>query len=173
MYDCGFSVPQIEQFFLLTYPPRSKSASSEKMFFFFAKISIFCKSIAGPLPSVVQAYIQPYSFGGRIKLIICQIKQELSVIIHEIGTIWKKKHYMAALLFCFALIYCQTYLSRLPFNITKNSSSIWLGTSYYINAVSVCKQLAVFWKTSAIRCTAALHRTLSKMKLKWCHDKRY
>ena len=58
--------------------------------FFFAKIGIFCKSIAGPLPSVVQAYTQPYSFGGRIKLIICQIRHELSVIIHEISTSWKK-----------------------------------------------------------------------------------
>ena len=46
---------------------------------FFAKIVFFCKSIAGPLPRVVQAYRQPYSFGGSIKLIICQIKHELSV----------------------------------------------------------------------------------------------
>ena len=38
---------------------------------FFAKNGIFCKSIASPLPSVVQAYTQPYSLGGRIKLIIC------------------------------------------------------------------------------------------------------
>ena len=34
--------------------------------FFFAKIGIFCKSIAGQVPSVVQAYMQPYSFGGGI-----------------------------------------------------------------------------------------------------------
>ena len=34
-------------------------------------------------PSVVQAYTQSYSFGGRIKLFICQIKYELSIIIHE------------------------------------------------------------------------------------------
>ena len=51
-----------------------------------AKIGIFCKSIAGPLSIVVQAYTQPYSFGGRIKLIICQIRHELSVTIHEIST---------------------------------------------------------------------------------------
>ena len=51
---------------------------------FFAKIVIFCKSVAGPIPSVVQAYTQPYSFGGRIKLIISQIKHERSVTIHEI-----------------------------------------------------------------------------------------
>ena len=53
---------------------------------FFAKIGIFCKSIVGPLPSIVQAYTQPYSFGGSMKQIICQIRQELSVTIHEIST---------------------------------------------------------------------------------------
>ena len=41
-------------------------------------------------PSVVQAYTQPYSYGGRIQLIICQIRHELSVSIHEISTSWKK-----------------------------------------------------------------------------------
>ena len=60
---------------LFTCPPRSKWASSEKMIW---------KSIVGPLLSVVQAYTQPYSLGGRIKLIICQIRHELSVTIHEI-----------------------------------------------------------------------------------------
>ena len=54
---------------------------------FFAKIGIFCKSIAGPLS---EANTQPYSFGGRVKLIICQIRHELSFIIHEISTSWKK-----------------------------------------------------------------------------------
>ena len=41
-----------------------------KRWFFFG---IFYKSSAGPLPSVVQAYTQPYSFGVRRKLIICQL----------------------------------------------------------------------------------------------------
>ena len=41
-------------------------------------------------PSVVQAYTQPYSISGRIKLIICQIRHALSVTIHEISTSWKK-----------------------------------------------------------------------------------
>ena len=64
---CGFSMPQMRQFCLFTYPPRSKWASYAKMIFFFVKIGIFCKSIAGPLPSVVEAYTQPYLFGGRVK----------------------------------------------------------------------------------------------------------
>ena len=42
-------------------------------------------------PSVVQAYTQPYSFGGRIRLIICQIRHELSVTIYEMNTSWKKR----------------------------------------------------------------------------------
>ena len=33
----------------------------------------------------------PCSFGGRIKLIICKIKHELGVTIHEISTSWRKK----------------------------------------------------------------------------------
>ena len=90
MYACGFSVPQNATILLVYIPPRSKWTSSEKMIFL-AKIGIFCKSIAGPLPSIVQAYTQPYSFGGWIKLIICQIRHELSVAIHKISTNWKKK----------------------------------------------------------------------------------
>ena len=57
---------------------------------FFAKIGIFCKSIADPLPSIVQACTQPFSFGGRIKLIICQNRHELSVTIHE-SKIWHRQ----------------------------------------------------------------------------------
>ena len=72
MYASEFAVPQMQQFCLFTYPPRSKWASSEKMIFF-AKIGIFCKSIAGPLPSVIRAYTQPYSFGW----ISYQIRHEL------------------------------------------------------------------------------------------------
>ena len=86
MYACRFSVPQIWQFCLFTYPPRSKRASSEKMIWF-AKIGMSCKSISGPLSKV---YTEPYSFGGRIILIICQIKHELSLTIYEISTSWKK-----------------------------------------------------------------------------------
>ena len=60
---------------LFTYPPISKWASSEKL-------------IAGPLS---EAYTQPHSFGWGIKLIICQVRHELSVTIHEISTSWKTK----------------------------------------------------------------------------------
>ena len=41
-------------------------------------------------PSIVQAYTQPCSFVGRIKLIIWQIRHEVSVTIHVISTSWKK-----------------------------------------------------------------------------------
>ena len=77
---------------LLVYiPPKIKMSFIWKDDFYF-KISIFCKSTAGPLPSVVQAYTQPYSFRGRIKLIIFQIRQELSITIHDINISWRKKN---------------------------------------------------------------------------------
>ena len=85
MYTSGFSVPQIRKFWLFTYPPRSKWASSEKIIFL--PQLAFCKSTAGSLSEV---YTQPYTFGGRIKLIICHIRHELSVTIHEISTSWKE-----------------------------------------------------------------------------------
>ena len=37
MYACGFSVPQMREFCLFTYPPRSKWASSEEMISFLPK----------------------------------------------------------------------------------------------------------------------------------------
>ena len=37
-------------------------------------------------PSIVQAYTQPYSFDGSIKLIICQIRNVLSVTIQKISS---------------------------------------------------------------------------------------
>ena len=46
-------------------------------------LSYICKSIAGPLS---EAKTQPYSFGGKIKQIICQIRHELSVTFQEMST---------------------------------------------------------------------------------------
>ena len=54
-----------------------------KRWFFFAKIGIFCKSIAGPLS-------EAKTNDKRIKLIICQIRHMLSATIYEISTSWKK-----------------------------------------------------------------------------------
>ena len=73
---------------LLVYiPAKIKMSFIWKDDFFFAKI---VKSNAAIFPNVVQAYTEPYSFGGRIKLIICQIRHELTVTIHEISRSWKK-----------------------------------------------------------------------------------
>ena len=81
MYECGFSVPKMRQFACL-HIRQDQNELHLKRWFFFTKM--------GPFPSIVQAYTQSYSFGGRIKLIICQIRHELSAIIHEISTSWKK-----------------------------------------------------------------------------------
>ena len=67
---------------LLVYIPAKIKMSLIWKDDFFAKIGI---------PSVIQAYTQPYSFDGRIKLIICQTRHELSVTIYEISTSWKEK----------------------------------------------------------------------------------
>ena len=85
MCACGFPALQMRQFCLFTNPYANIKMSFIWKDDFFSKIGIFCKSIAGLLPRVVQAYTQPYKFGGRIKLIICQIRHELSVTIHKIG----------------------------------------------------------------------------------------
>ena len=76
MYACGFSMPQMRHFCFFIYPP------SEKLIFFLLKSASFAKRI--------QAYTQPYSFGGSIKLIIYQIRHELSATVHEISSRWKQ-----------------------------------------------------------------------------------
>ena len=88
MYACGFSVLQMRQFCLFNNPPRSKWASSEKMIFFPKSASSVSRSVA-IFSSLVKAYTQSYSFGGRMKLIICQIRHELCYH-YEICTSWKK-----------------------------------------------------------------------------------
>ena len=86
----GFFCPKCDNFACL-HTRQNQNELQLKRWFFFAKIGSFCKSIARPLPSVAQAYTQqPYSFGGRIKLIICQIRHGICITIHEVSTIWKK-----------------------------------------------------------------------------------
>ena len=85
----GFLCPKCDNFICL-HTRQDQNELHMKRWIFFAKISIFCKSIADPLPSVVQAYTEPYSFGGRIKLITCQIRHELSVTIHKIRSSCRK-----------------------------------------------------------------------------------
>ena len=61
-----------------------------RWFFFLPRSASSVSRSRAHFPSVIQAYIQPYSFSEGIKLIICQIRHELSVIIHEKSTSWKK-----------------------------------------------------------------------------------
>ena len=59
-FCAGFLCPKCDNFVVLfTYPPRSKWASSEKMIFF-AKIGIFCKSMAGPTPEPIELCVASY-----------------------------------------------------------------------------------------------------------------
>ena len=63
----GFLCPKCDNFACL-HTCQDQNELHLKRWFFFANIGIFSKSIAGPLS---EAYMQPYSFGRRIKLIIC------------------------------------------------------------------------------------------------------
>ena len=81
----GFLCPKRDNFAYYTYPTRSKWASSEKMIFFAKTL----QSNVAMFPCVVQPCTQPYSFGRKIKLIICQIRHKLSLTIQKISTSWK------------------------------------------------------------------------------------
>ena len=70
---------------LLVYiPAKIKMSFIWKDDFFLTKSTSSVSRSVAIFPSVVQVYTQPNSFGGRIKLIICQIRQ-LSVSVHEIS----------------------------------------------------------------------------------------
>ena len=71
MYACGFSVPQMRQFCLFTYPPRPKWVSSEKIFFF-AKINTFCKSIGDPLSEAKTYWMVNWTLYGVIPKVFMQ-----------------------------------------------------------------------------------------------------
>ena len=78
---------------LLVYiPAKIKVSFIWKDDFFLPTSASSVSRFVAIFPSVVQAYTQPYSFGGRIKLMICQIRHELSATIHEINISWKKKN---------------------------------------------------------------------------------
>ena len=47
-------------------------------------------------------------------------------------------------LLCLALIYCQIHLCRLPFDNTKGSSYIALGTLYDVDVISVASNWTLF-----------------------------
>ena len=75
---------------LLCLPVKIKMTFIWKDFFFLPKSASSVNRSLAIFPSIVQAYTQPYSFGGWIQLIIYQIGHKLSVTIHEISTSWKK-----------------------------------------------------------------------------------
>ena len=85
----GFLYPKRDN--LLVYIPAKIKMSFIWKDDFLPKSASSVSRSQAHFPSIVQAYTQPYSFGGRIKLIICQIRHELRVTIHEITTSWNKK----------------------------------------------------------------------------------
>ena len=86
MYACEFSVAQMRQFCLFTYQDQNKLYL--KRWFFLSKSASSVGRSQAHLAKRIHKHIR---FGGRIKLIICQIRHELSVTIHEISSSWIKK----------------------------------------------------------------------------------
>ena len=117
----GFLYPKCDNFACL-YTHQDQNELQLKRWFFYhdrqSNVAIF--------PSVVQVYTQPYSFGGRIKLIICQIRPDISVTIHEISTSWKKKRWMAEpIVVDVVTIRKRQYHRILHFSILQNKTG-WL-----------------------------------------------
>ena len=75
----GFLCPKCDNFACLHTRQGQNKLHLKR--WFFVKISIFCKLIAGPLS---EACTQLHSFGGRIQLIICQIRHVHSRNKHEL-----------------------------------------------------------------------------------------
>ena len=78
----GFLCLKCDNFACLHTRQDQNGLHLKRRFFLPKSASSVSRSVA-IFPSVVQAYTQSYSFCGRIKLIICQIRHELSVTSHE------------------------------------------------------------------------------------------
>ena len=109
MHACGFSVAQMRQFCLFTYLSRSKSASFEIITFFFLPKSA---------SSVDRRPSSQRCSGGRIKLLICQIRYELNVTIHKICTGWKNGNVRWRTLYmCIFILFCPSCLLSLVYSL--------------------------------------------------------
>ena len=87
----GFLCPKCDNFACLhTRQYKMGFIWKDDFLFFLPKSTSSVSRSQAHLAKHIEAYIQPYSFVGRIKQIICQIRHELSVTIHEIRTSWKK-----------------------------------------------------------------------------------
>ena len=68
-----------------------RCCSSSKIRTQFSHTSCNITMIFKVMSQYLAAFTQPYSFGGRIKLIICEIRHGPSVTIHEISISCRKK----------------------------------------------------------------------------------
>ena len=84
----GFLCPKCANFACL-HTRQDQNELHLKRWFFLPKSASFVSRSQSDFTALFKR-IQSYSFGGRIKLIICKIRHELSVTIHEISTSWKK-----------------------------------------------------------------------------------
>ena len=81
--------PKCDNFACL-HTRQDQNVLQPKRWFFLPKLASSRSWSQAHLAKRIHAYTQSYSFGGRIILIICQIRHELNVTIQEISTSWKK-----------------------------------------------------------------------------------
>ena len=132
-YACGFSVAQMKQFLLVYIPAKIKMRFIWKDdFFFLPKSSSSISRTQAHLAKRIQAYTEPHSFDGRIKLIIYQVRHWLSVTIHESSTNWKKNVRWRTHVVSTGMRYVLRGSRRIEVRWTGHEKySIWSTCSYY------------------------------------------
>ena len=103
----GFLWPKCDNFACLYTRQNQNELHLKRWFFFCQNRHLLSVDLSQYFPALFKRmpYI-PYSFGGRIKLIICQIRHELSVTIQEISTSWKKNVKWWTLCMCSLILVC-------------------------------------------------------------------
>ena len=87
-------------------------------------LRVFCAKKAIILLAYIPAKIKMsfiWKDDGRIKLIICQIRHELSITIHEISTSWKNFRWRTLYIYIYLACRRNTFLCRHP---TNNSPTV-------------------------------------------------
>ena len=131
----GFLCPKCNNFACLHISQDQNKLHLNRWFFLPKSASSVSRSQAH-IASVVQACIQSYSFVGRIKLIICQIRHELSVTIHQL----KKKNVRWQTLYLIVFFWMPHQVIQL-FNQCKYSPQLHYGI--YIH-MYVCMYVCVY-----------------------------
>ena len=136
----GFLCPKCDNFACLYTRQDKKELHLKIWLFFLPKSASSVSQSVVIFLSIVQAYTQPYSFGGRIKLIICQISHELNVTIHQISTLDGEP-------------YIKHYFGKIKMLVISRRENLW--TKISIQQISngyvlVSKREKISWELKVI-----------------------